>query len=310
LKIHRNIDSFNSAKKTVLTIGTFDGAHRGHIKVFDELKKSAQKINGESIIMTFWPHPVMVLAPTKKVTLLNCLDEKTSRLSNVGIDHLIVYPFSHEFSQLSPYTFVKEILVKKLNISTLVFGHDHAFGKNKEGNYENLVKFGNELGFNVVQVDEYKYNNFNISSTIIRNLINAGDLNQANELLGYNYTLEGYVITGYKLGRTIGFPTANIEPCSEHKLIPSNGVYAVQVNIEDQKHYGMLNIGFKPTVEKELNKPTIEVHIFNFEGNLYDKKISIEFHKKIREEKKFASINELKAQLEHDNSQIRNLFGV
>ena len=247
MRIYNNLQCFN-AIKPVVTIGTFDGVHKGHHIVLDRLKDIACRTGGETVVFTFYPHPRLVLAPEEQnLRLLTTLDEKIDLLRQANINNLIVYPFSVEFAKLSYAEFVKKVLVEEIRTDSLVVGYDHRFGKNREGGYEYLQKCAEIYGFKIERLDVLLMNEVNISSTRIRNALESGDISMANLFLGYRYTLHGKVVEGQKLGRTIGFPTANIESSDIHKLIPGYGVYAVEVKIDGKKYKGMLNIGFRPT---------------------------------------------------------------
>ena len=304
MKIYRNINDFH-VENPILTIGSFDGVHLGHFKIINRLKEIAKQNNGESVIFTFYPHPRLVLFPGEKnLRLLTTLHEKIRLFQRAGIDHLIIFPFTKEFSQLSYSEFVHHVLVEKLKIKTLVVGYDHKFGKNREGSYEMLLDLSQSFNFQLEKLDVLLMDDVNISSTKIRDALQEGNVKRANKYLGYPYTLHGHVVEGQKLGRKIQFPTANIEASDPNKLIPGFGVYAVFVNVGDEKHLGMLNIGIRPTVNHNADHRSIEVHIIGFEGDLYHQEIELEFVARIREEKKFSSIDELRAQLEDDKQVV------
>lgn len=269
------------------------------------MKKRAKELDGETVLFTFWPHPRNVLSEnTKGISLLNSLEEKIMLFEKSGIDHLIIYPFDKDFASLSSHEFVSKFLVEKLGVKHLIFGYDHQFGKNRQGSLESLEQYAAEFNFSLEQVPAFSIRGENISSTKIRKLILDGNLNKANQYLGYNYYLKGRVIGGMKLGRKIGFPTANIEFPAEQKLLPNMGVYAVKVRVEEKDFYGMMNIGFRPTVDRNSEKLSMEVHIIGFNNNIYNKGIEIEFITKIREEEKFDSLSLLVAQLEKDREMV------
>ncbi|WP_423130583.1 bifunctional riboflavin kinase/FAD synthetase [Gaoshiqia sp. Z1-71] len=308
MKIYHDIDDFR-VQNPVLTIGSFDGVHRGHFKIIERLKEIACQNKGESVIFTFYPHPRLVLFPDEgNLRLLTTLDEKIRLFEKAGIEHLIVFPFTKEFSDLSYTDFVREILVKKLKIKSLVVGYDHKFGKNREGGFEMLKNLSLVFNFQVEKLDVLLMDDINISSTKIRDALQQGNISRANKYLGYPFTLHGTVVEGQKLGRKLQFPTANIEASDPHKIIPGFGVYAVFVNVGAQKFMGMLNIGTRPTVNKNADSRSIEVHILNFDGNLYKKQIELEFIQKVREEQKFASVEELKLQLEKDKKSVQRIL--
>lgn len=300
MKIYRNINDFN-VEAPIVTIGSFDGVHLGHLKIIERLNEIAHARNGESVIFTFAPHPRLILFPEEdNLRLLITLDEKIKLFEKAGIKHLIIYPFTKEFSELNYSDFVQKILVDKLKISTLVVGYDHKFGKNREGSFDLLKQLSEEYNFEVEKLDVLLMDNINVSSTKIRNALQEGNITKANKYLGYSFTLHGTVIEGQKIGRKMEYPTANIQASDPHKIIPGYGVYAVFVKVLDKRFMGMLNIGTRPTVNNNADNRSIEVHIMDFNGDLYQKEIEIEFIKKIRNEKKFASIDELKMQLGKD----------
>jgi riboflavin kinase/FMN adenylyltransferase len=304
MKIYRDIDEFH-VENPILTIGSFDGVHLGHLKIINRLKEIAKQENGESVIFTFYPHPRLVLFPEEdNLRLLTTLNEKIRLFGRAGIDHLIIYPFTREFSQLTYADFVKDILVDSLRIKTLVVGYDHKFGKNREGSFVMLRDLSAQLNFQLEKLDVLLIDDINISSTKVRDALQEGNVQRANKYLGYAYTLHGTVIEGQKLGRRIQFPTANVLASDPNKLIPGHGVYAVYVNVEDSRYRGMLNIGTRPTVNQNADNRSIEVHILGFEGNLYGKELELEFIEKIREEQKFASIDDLRTQLEKDRQTV------
>lgn len=308
LKVHKGTDSFKF-KNPIVAIGTFDGVHKGHYQVLNTLKKEAIKQNGESVIITFWPHPRSIVKSENKIELLNLIDEKIQLLEKTGIDNLIILEFSKQFSQLSAKEFVKTILVDKINIHTLIVGYDNQFGRNREGNISNLRGISCEYKFNIIEDNALQMSEINISSTKIRTEIKNKNIELANKYLGYNYCLVGKVVHGNKLGRKIGFPTANINVENKQKLIPANGVYAISTTINSVVYLGMANIGTKPTVQDNKIQ-SIEIHIFEIDDNinLYDKNLIIEFHKYFRSEQKMNSIEELKNQLKKDKIEIKQYF--
>ena len=307
MNVYRHIDEFSSKRNVVLTTGIFDGVHLGHKKIIDQVVQIAQKINGESVLLTFFPHPRMVLYPeSNDLKLLNTIDERLELLRQTGIDHLIIHPFSMEFSRITSLDFVRDILVNKLNTKKLVIGYDHHFGKNREGSFEHLKEYGPLYGFEVEEIPAQEIQQINISSTKIRKSLLIGEIQAANQFLGYHYFINGTVVEGSKVGRQIGFPTANIEVDEDYKLIPANGVYAVKIKIDNNNYSGMLNIGTRPTIKE--GDVTIEVNIFNFNQEIYNKPIRIEFFEKIRNEVKFNELTELQQQLNHDKQKVLQLF--
>lgn len=308
MKIYTDLKDF-SAINPVVTIGTFDGVHLGHRKVIRRLQELAQKVKGETVIFTFYPHPRLVLNPEENgLRLINTLEEKKVLLEAAGIDHLVIYPFTIEFSKLSYVEFVEKILVKQLGMKYLVVGYDHRFGHNREGKYEDLKIFADQLNFKIERQDVLNMDAINISSTKVRTAISEGDIQMANKYLGYRFFIKGDVIDGKKLGHTIGFPTANIDPQESYKLVPKDGVYAVKVDVGDKRYLGMLNIGVRPTVNNQLDNRSIEVHILDFNQDIYYKNITIHFYQRIRNEQLFASLDELKAQLVKDKEEVVNLL--
>ena len=305
MQVHTDLNLLPTFRNAVLTIGTYDGVHMGHQQIIAHLKEEALKINGETVIVTFHPHPRKVVSSVPgDIKLLSTLDEKIKLIEKAGINHLVVVHFDYRFSNLHPEEYVKDFLYKNFKPHTLIIGYDHRFGKGREGDYHLLEKMGNELGFIVKEIPEHILNNAIISSTKIRNALLTNDIAAANSFLGYDYFFEGLVIEGNKIGRTLGYPTANLHIESEEKLIPGDGVYAVKVEIIDedpdniQLHKGMMNIGLRPTVDGK--KRMIEVNIFNFNEDIYDRTLRIYVHSFIRGEVKFNGLEELKMQLAKD----------
>jgi riboflavin kinase/FMN adenylyltransferase len=297
LKTFSNIREYNN-KKSVVTIGTFDGVHIGHKKILEKIIFNAKELNCESVVLTFFPHPRMVLQDNSVVQLLNTVDEKTILLEKTGIDNLIIHPFNQEFSRLTAEEFVKEILVNQLNIRKIIIGYDHRFGRNRTANINDLIVFGKEYGFEVEQISAQEINDNAVSSTKIRNAILEGNITLANNYLGYNYFFSGIVIKGKQVGRTIGFPTANIKINEDYKLIPKNGVYIVKSNYDKKTIFGLMNIGTRPTVEG--TNQTIEVFFLDFDKAIYYESLTIEIIEFIRNEQKFDSLNDLKNQINED----------
>jgi riboflavin kinase/FMN adenylyltransferase len=298
LKVWNDISKFN-VKNPVITIGSFDGVHLGHKFVLNQLNNIAAEINGESVVFTFHPHPVRVLHPEKEFVLLTTIEEKAELFEKAGVTHLIIFPFTTEFSQLSYNKFIKNILVDKLHINTILAGYDNAVGKNKEGNYEQLAKLSIKYNFNIIRHNELKLSDEKISSTNIRNLLTQGKLFEASKILGYPYILSGKVVHGQRLGNKLGFPTANIMP-PENKFIPGNGVYAITVDFKGLNYKGMMNIGVRPTIEPNTQKPVIEAHLFDFKKNIYGEFIKINIIRKLRNESLFESVEALRIQLKKD----------
>lgn len=306
VQVSHNIADFRPNKATVVTIGTFDGVHNGHRRVIEQVKATAAKIGGESVLLTFFPHPRMVLFPNTEQLLLNTEEEKIALVRDLGVDHLIVHPFTREFSMLSSAAFIEQILVSGLHTKRLVIGYDHHFGKDREGSFENLKKSGPQFGFEVEEISAHETDNIKVSSTRIRTALATGQVDVANNLLGYDYRLTGTVVKGQQLGRKIGYPTANIISPEPYKLIPGNGVYAVYVIHEGKKYRGMMNIGIRPTVDG-LHR-TAEVNIFDFNADIYGESLTVEFVKWVRGEQKFPGLDALKEQLANDKIAVQKLL--
>jgi riboflavin kinase/FMN adenylyltransferase len=298
VKIFNSIKSFNSTKPTIVTIGTFDGIHLGHCKILEQITKNAHVLNCESLVLTFFPHPRMVLQEGTEMKQLNTLNEKIALLDNLGIDNLVVHPFDKEFSRLTAEEFVKKVLIDVFKIKKIIIGHDHRFGRNRTATIDDLINFGETYGFEVEQISAKEINEVSISSTKIRNALLEGNIELATNYLGYDYSLTGIIIKGKQLGRTIGYPTANITIEEDYKLIPNNGVYIAKSVLNGKTVFGMMNIGNRPTVDG--TKQTIEINFFDFKQDLYGQKITISLLHRMRSEQKFESINALKNQLGKD----------
>jgi len=298
LKTFNSIQDFQSNRQTIVTLGTFDGVHLGHGKIIKRLIQSASDEKFESLVLTFFPHPRMVLQNDGTIKLLNTIEERAILLEEAGLDNLIIHPFDQKFSQMEAEEFVKTILVDQFNAKKIIIGYDHRFGRNRSADINDLIAFGKKYNFEVEQISAEEIDEVSISSTKIRNALFDGNITLANEYLGYNYFLTGVVEKGKQLGRTINFPTANLRIEEDYKLIPQNGVYVVKSFIDGNLVYGMMNIGTNPTVGGK--NQSIEVHYLNFEGDLYGKKIAVEMLKRIRSEEKFPSFEALKMQLEND----------
>lgn len=304
MKIFTNLSNFKSTNKTFVTIGTFDGVHIGHQKVIKKLIKSAKNNNATAVLLTFFPHPRMVLQKDVDIKLINTIEERTKLLENLGLEILVIHEFSKEFAKLSALEFVRSVLVNTLNISRLVIGYDHHFGKNREGNFEQLQEYGHTYNFKVKKISQKEISDITVSSTKIRKAIEKGEIIKANSYLGYNFMLTGIVVEGKNLGEKIGFPTANLHIAETYKLIPKTGAYIVKSKIQNKVIFGMMNIGFRPTVSGK--NQTIEVHFFNFDSRIYGEKIQIEVLKFLREEHKFDSVEALKMQLAKDKKTSEN----
>jgi len=308
VKIHRDLNNFY-AQNPVLTVGTFDGVHLGHRKIIARLHDLAKAINGESVIFTFDPHPRKIVAPAEtNLRLLTTLDEKIELFEQSGIDHLIIYPFTPEFAQLTYEEFVEQILVGQIHTKSLVVGYDHKFGKGRLGDFEFLKRCADRHEFQIEKLDVLLMNESNVSSTKIREAIQTGDFDTANAYLGYPFALHGTVVEGQRLGRQIQFPTANIESSDPDKIIPGYGVYAVQAKVQNKTYQGMLNIGSRPTVNNNADHRSIEVHLLDFDSDIYGEHLELIFFRKLREEKKFESLDALKEQLANDKADTISFF--
>lgn len=298
MKEHRGTASFESTKNTVVTIGTFDGVHIGHQEIIKKLVKNAKNADLESVILTFFPHPRMVLQKEGEIKLINTITEKKEILSSCGIDHLVIHPFTKEFANMEAAEFVEMVLVKQLKAKKIIIGYDHRFGKNRSASIEDLKIFGKKYGFEVEEISKQEVEEVAVSSTKIRKALDEGQVELANTYLSRPFSLSGTVVKGKGLGKDFGFPTANVEIEESYKLIPKIGVYVVKSKIDGEEVHGMMNIGFNPTVGGK--EKTIETNFFDFEKNLYGKKITIEILKRIRDEKNFSSVEELKAAMMQD----------
>jgi riboflavin kinase / FMN adenylyltransferase len=308
LKIFNDISQIQ-ASNHVVTIGIFDGVHLGHAEILRRIRNLASEYQGESVVITLWPHPRFVLQPENtELKLLTSLDEKISLIGEHHIDKLLILPFTTELANIPYDRFVGEYLVRRLGARHVVVGFNHHFGKDRKGTFENLLKSAKEHKIQAERLDPVVLDSVRLSSSGIRHMIEEGRIGAANKALGYPYFINGNVVEGKKLGRTIGFPTANVKLLEPNKLLPHNGVYAVKVNTADRNLNGMLNIGFRPTIESEKPDRTIEVNLFDFEGDLYGKAIHIEFMDWLRSEIKFNSLQELKDQLDLDKEEVLKLF--
>lgn len=300
MKTYSSIQSFVAQKKTIVTIGTFDGVHVGHKKILEKIAQNTNNSDSESLVLTFFPHPRTVLQTGIEMKQLNTIDEKSNLIEKAGIDNLVIHPFDKEFASLSAEEFVKKVLVDIFNIQKIVIGYDHRFGKNRTADINDLIAFGNQYNFEVEQISAEELNEVAISSTKIRNALTEGNIELANSFLGYNYAITGTVVQGKQLGRTIGFPTANISIKEDYKLIPNSGVYVVECKIQNQSYFGMMNIGTNPTVENTNSTQKMEVNIFDFDAEIYNQTITVSFLRRIRSEQKFNSLDELKNQIALD----------
>lgn len=298
-----------SIKKPVATIGIFDGVHTGHRFILDKLKEQAYGHGGESVVVTLWPHPRIVLQKDlQEFKLLHSQEEKIRQLENSGIDHLVIIPFDREISSLTACEFTQLYLVNRLGVEVLLVGYDNRFGRDRKGDPEGLALCARKNNFRIEKIPEFNQGEGKVSSTSIREALLSGQLKKAQNMLGYPYFLTGHVVEGNHIGRKMGFPTANIHPFDPNKQIPLNGVYAIRAELRNGVYGGMLNIGFRPTIDSASAVKTIEAHIFGVSGDFYDEKVVIHFISRVRDEMKFSGLEELKNQLEKDKSFIQNLL--
>lgn len=299
MKVITDIENYTLTQSCVLTIGTFDGVHVGHQKIIKKLVKQAHKQNQLAVVLTFFPHPRMVLQKDQSLRLIDTMEEKQNHLAALGVDVLVVHPFSKAFSRLTALEFTRDILVNRFHIASLIIGYDHRFGRNREATVEDLIELGTSYDFTVKKIEAQEIASVNVSSTKIRKALEQGDLKIVNSYLGRTYTLTGTVRKGNGIGRTLDFRTANLEIQEEYKLLPADGVYFMETSWNNTDYYGMMNIGVRPTVSGDP-KHTIEVHLFDFEENIYHQKLSVSILQMIRKEQKFNSLELLKDQLEKD----------
>ena len=303
MKIIKNLNEYHEKTPLALSIGMFDGVHLGHQTIIKQLNDVAQNKGLQSAILTFWPHPRTVFNPNDDLKLLNTIEEKTYLLEKNGVQHLFLKEFDEAFRNLTGEEFVRQILVEKLNVKYLIIGHDHTFGKNRSGDFELLQQMSSECGFEVQQVEAVNFHDKNISSTQIRNALADGNVIEANEMLGYVYSIGGIVVDGKKIGRTIGYPTANIRS-NPIKLLPKKGAYIVEVFVKDQKYKGMLSIGTNPTVNGQ--QLSTEVFILDFDSDIYGEEISVNFRNFLHDEIKFESLEKLIERLDEDKVMTEN----
>ena len=306
MKIYQSLNEFKPSKKTIVTLGTFDGVHLGHNAILDTICNIAKQENLESVLLTFFPHPRLIISNDSEIKMLNTMAEKAMLLEQKGIQNFITHPFDKLFSELSPREFVEQVLIKQLNIQKIIIGYDHKFGKNRAANIIDLIAFGKEFDFEVEEIPAKQVDEVSVSSTKIRNSLLEGKISLANAYLGYSYMLSGNVVKGNKLGRTIGFPTANIQISENYKLIPKNGAYIVTAIVNNKTVFGMLNIGIKPTLGENLI--SIEVHLLDFSEDIYGQKMQVNVVERLRGEHKFESLEALKSQLEIDKKTTIQYF--
>lgn len=322
MQVHRDINNLPFFKNAAITIGTFDGVHSGHLQIINQLKKEAHKNNGETVIITFDPHPRMILNRQNNkppIQLLNTLPEKIELLNKQGIDHLVIVPFTLEFSNQSADEYICDFLVSKFKPKTIIIGYDHRFGKDRAGDYKLMEKYQQTFNYEVKEIPQHVLHHVIISSTKIRQALKDGDITTANECLGYDYFFEGKVIKGNQLGRTLGYPTANLKINNKNKLVPADGIYAVSVSIRQQlsdsnagfisesHHLGMLSTGWRPTIGD--NKKMIEVNIFDFDEDIYDRDLRVYIKQFMRKELKFNNLDELKEQIAIDEINAKRILG-
>ena len=308
MKVYNGLEEVYHIKNPILTLGTFDGVHLGHQKIIQNIVEKAKEINGETVLFTFDPHPRTVLFPEfHNLKLIQTQEEKLAKLKRCGIEHVIVYPFSKDFSRTPATEFVRDYLVSKINVHTIVIGYDHQFGKNREGSLEHLMELSTVYAFDVIEIPAQEVDEVNVSSTKIRNALEKGDVYAANTFLGEPFQLNGIVVKGQGIGKSIGFPTANLAVQNSLKMIPKNGVYAIRVCVNNVVLFGMMNIGIRPTVSEDAQQ-TIEIHIFDFNDDLYNQSLMVEVIQFLREEHRFNSVDELITQLKKDEIVARTLL--
>ena len=304
MQVHYGFESYKNIKNPIVTVGTFDGVHFGHQKIIQRLQKIAKKNNGESVLLTFDPHPRKILLNDQGLKLIHTINEKINILENLGLDHLVIYPFTLEFSKFSAKRYIDELLIQKLGTHTLVIGYDHHFGNDREGNIDLLKKYEKSNPFYLEEIKAHEIEEIKISSTKVRSAIEKGNIHLVNDYCGHFYEFSGEVVRGNGIGKTIGTPTANIKLNSNEKIIPLDGVYAVVCQIKDANYKGIMNIGFKPTVD-EGQKRTVEIHLFDYEKDIYGQDLRTKVIERIRDEVKFNSLRELKSQILKDNEKAK-----
>ena len=307
MKVHYGFESYKNIKNPIVTVGTFDGVHYGHQKIIQRLQKIAKKNNGESVLLTFDPHPRKVLVNDQGLKLIHTVKEKINILEKLGLDHLVVYPFTKEFSKFSAKTYIDELIIKKLGTHTLVIGYDHHFGNDREGNIDLLKKHEKSNPFYLEEIKAHEIEEIKISSTKVRRAIEKGNIHLVEDYCGHYYEFSGEVVHGNGIGKTIGTPTANIQLNSNEKIIPLDGVYAVICQIKDTDFKGIMNIGYKPTVDKGQVR-TIEIHLFNYEKDIYGVNLTSKVIERIRDEVKFSSLDALKSQILKDNVKANKIL--
>ena len=304
MKTIHGIENFPTDEASIVTIGTFDGVHLGHQQILKQLIDTSRKSKLKSVLLTFFPHPRMVLQPDVPMHLIQTIEERERALAKTGLDYLVIHPFSAEFSRLSADDYVKRILVQQLNVQKVVVGYDHRFGRNRTASLEDMYHYADIYDFEVIEIDAKKIDSTAVSSTKIRKAIDEGNIELANTYLGQPFTLEGMIVHGDKRGRELSYPTANMDLQNPHKIVPKQGVYLVKSNLSNRVVYGMMNIGTKPTFDASM--PSIEVHFFDWNGDLYGQAVQVELLKWVREERKFSSVEELQTQIQADEQYCRS----
>ena len=304
MKTIHGIENFPADEASIVTIGTFDGVHLGHQQILKQLINTSRKSKLKSVLLTFFPHPRMVLQPDISMRLIQTIQEREKALQKTGLDYLVIHPFSTEFSRLSADDYVKQILVEQLNVRKVVVGYDHRFGRNRTASLEDMYHYADIHEFEVIEINAEKIESTAVSSTKIRKAIDEGNIELANTYLGHSFTIEGMVIDGDKRGRELSYPTANIDLQNQHKIVPKQGVYLVKSKLKGRVVYGMMNIGTKPTFDTTM--PSIEVHFLDWNGDLYGQAVQVELLKWVREERKFSSVEELQTQIQADEQYCRS----
>ena len=304
MKTIHGIENFPADEASIVTIGTFDGVHLGHQQILEQLIDTSRKSKLKSVLLTFFPHPRMVLQPDVPMHLIQTIEERERALAKTGLDYLVIHPFSAEFSRLSADDYVKRVLVQQLNVQKVVVGYDHRFGRNRTASLEDMYHYADIYDFEVIEIDAKKIDSTAVSSTKIRKAIDEGNIELANTYLGQPFTLEGMIVHGDKRGRELSYPTANMDLQNSYKIVPKQGVYLVKSNLSNRVVYGMMNIGTKPTFDASM--PSIEVHFFDWNGDLYGQAVQVELIKWVREERKFSSVEELQTQIQADEQYCRS----
>ena len=304
MKTIHGIENFPADEASIVTIGTFDGVHLGHQQILKQLIDTSRKSKLKSVLLTFFPHPRMVLQPDVPMHLIQTIEERERALAKTGLDYLVIHPFSAEFSRLSADDYVKRVLVQQLNVQKVVVGYDHRFGRNRTASLEDMYHYADIYDFELIEIDAKKIDSTAVSSTKIRKAIDEGNIELANTYLGQPFTLEGMIVHGDKRGRELSYPTANMDLQNPHKIVPKQGVYLVKSNLSNRVVYGMMNIGTKPTFDASM--PSIEVHFFDWNGDLYGQAVQVELIKWVREERKFSSVEELQTQIQADEQYCRS----